>query len=166
MKTVIQKRADRLQPGDIISYPDQRSIVLSVKHSPMSVRIVALVIDVAHKLIDRDVSPGVEIMTEVDQLTPAQRHADELVESLLAAANILRGGNLSAQEHERKIRTLLAKLEPIEPPTLQEALGALMKLADGAGAVMAGTWEKDSMQPERTAAHDIIRRARAAGVLK
>lgn len=75
------------------------------------------------------------------------------------------GPNLMPAMQRGILRELVDRIDPPNPPTLVEALTALAKLDEGARAVQAGEWDKDSMQVERSVARALLLRARRAGVL-
>lgn len=161
MKTIIQKRADQLQPGDIIVKRDVgRMVVVQTAQSGETVMILAA--DVATGFSS---SPAVwpahaTFDVESHELTSAQQHADELVELLWIAANQLRGGSPNQQKVDYRIRAMLKRINPPQPPTMEEMIRAMEQLAEGAQHVADGTWDASTMQKMRDTAHDIIRRAR------
>lgn len=71
---IIQRRAGQLEPGDILpaAQPYPRRVVLRVTESDGMVRIATM-------LESFDKSDNVDVEVRPDNLTPAQQHADELL---------------------------------------------------------------------------------------
>lgn len=169
MKTIIEKRADQLQPGDIIVKRDgAREVVVRAVEKDGNVVIIAATLGTNFSSPPAVWPADSTFDVEVYQLTPAQQHAEEL---LAAARKYLPeledrineyGGQAAADQHPEVIalRALLAKLAPPPPPTMEEMINAMEQLAEGAQHVADGTWDASTMQKMRDTAHDIIRRAR------
>lgn len=87
------------------------------------------------------------------ELTPAQQHADELVEMLWIVANRVR----AAGGDDTDARALLDKIQPPEPSTLlPEALEVLEAITNGPGISV------DDLGRARV----LLNRARRVGLLK
>ena len=185
---IIHKRADELQVGDVVSIyvppmptaPGQfpaaptveRLMFIGAEKNPRSVshEMTAFFIVLAEgrkpSQTERHFyafhSLDVEV-PEAEPLTPAQQHAEDMVEMLWVAANHLRtSAQPGNQDVEARARALLAEVRP-EPPTLAEALEALYAITPLAF--------DDQMYDEDTArvkadAYKLLERARRAGILK
>lgn len=157
----IKKRADELQPGDIITSPDGalRRAVVAVELGPQMgalARIATVRLEEMPPQMRVDENYKTELLpVEVREaaLTPAQQHAEELVEFVRAVMG------LSVGDTERNARALLDKIDPPAPPTLAEALALLAEIEQdqwtGAGS------RHKLMQQARA----YLERARRAGLL-
>lgn len=96
--------------------------------------------------------PEAKIEVEARDLTPAQQHADALVDMLRAMLTVGAIANVAPD-----VRALLDKIDPPKPPTLEEALALLAETRDELNPLSQG-------HGARVGA--LIERARRAGVLK
>lgn len=131
MKTTISKRFDALNTGDIVM---KESVRLAVAH--VSKRGAVQCVSLSGPLVftldlprPADGMVQVEVEQQPVPLTPAQQHADELVEMLWRCANMMRGSSVRL-DVETEARALLDKIDPPQPPTLDEALGMLRDIRE------------------------------------
>lgn len=160
--TTITKRADELKPGDILppNMAYTRRVVCSVSPSEVTCDGIAVKVYGERGALDTfSFAPEQEVEVESPALTPAQQHAEEL--RVLLAWMVDFAGRYAAHEiganmqKFERINTLLAKIDPPAPPTLEEALTLLAEDHDG---MPVTGFEK------RVAA--LLDRARRAGVFK
>lgn len=151
-----EKKAEDLQPGDYLA---NGSMVVFVKLQDFAMAEVVLSdnyiihVNSVHRTMMFDMRAKDEPKQE-PELTPAQLHAEELLDFVERVAFI---GNHHALPEEA--HTLLEKIKPPEPPTLEEALQSLSLVmrSDVHDAVLYREYAD--------AACRILTRARRAGLL-
>lgn len=189
MKKTIQKRADQLEPCDVVvifqppvprmykpgERPDPpfvQSRLVVLRRAPpapgVGLEYALFEVDCGNSLgavpsacTRRTFNPEQLLDVEAPNLTPAQVHADRLVnfaaDYLFAAENKYVPA-LSEGEYA-ELRDLVAELKPPEPVTVAEALRALRDLADASPL-------RDELNGERPVvrrALDLLERDRRAG---
>jgi hypothetical protein len=150
--SVIQKRADELKPGDVVvNFRGSASLVcpaICIRGLEMGItKFFAGTGDHAAIFL------GYATVVDVDalDLTPAQQHAEEMLDLLCDVyARAVDPQNLIPQ----RIKALVDKIKPPEPPTLEEALASLGALTPHANG-----------DPEVDVAIALLDRARRAGML-
>lgn len=153
---IIQKRADELNPGDhVLSLNGGQEWVI-LRHYLAQAQDVKITVGVigAGSAEHYWVPSGQYFEMVQPNLTPAQQHAEELVELLAECSPILGHDAISA-----RINAMLDKITPPEPPTLAEALELI-----AFGAAKASGDYKPGDFTRR--AEVILDRARRSGVLK
>lgn len=121
MTTTITKRADELKPGDVISRFDRPTSVVIQGAAPVHVgEVKFLAYDIgAREIITVEVGCSADYAVEAPTLTPAQQHAEEL---LRFVRKIAASDYAQADEEASEV---LAKIDPPQPPTLEEVIKAL-----------------------------------------
>lgn len=150
---IIQKRADELKRGDVVLASN--IYVIIGKREPAGDHVAYKAYNADDDSDDTFVCyPYIAVSVESPDLTPAQQHAEELVEAL---ENLAVGKTTIAQM--AAARVLLDKIKPPEPPTLVEALEAIISLQP----LLIKTEPDDSrLKPVQA----LLDRARRAGILK
>lgn len=146
---VIQKRADELKPGDVLTNPS-RDVVLFAICEGSTLRIGTYDTE-EQKTSTRYLHNNDMVDVEAPELTHAQQHAEELY---AVAERMVRTGNWGCLE----LSQVVAKIKPPEPPTLAEALEALDALHKKAGRTGDAMKEFDS-------AWHVLERARCAKLI-
>lgn len=170
---IIQRRADQLEPGDIL--PDPRRVITCVASLPgVTSTIVVFTVSLEPGPEPQRAPPFAPpqaesfqqhqtVNVEVRDFTPVQVHAEELV----ALARLSVQHSLTGPVKNAAL-AVLAKIDPPAPPTLEELAGAL------AGAAKYLNLNVDRLDADDRAAADqaeadataMLKRARAAGLLK
>lgn len=156
-------RADRVAPGDVVHRKGFAPAVVSGVRAELddSRMLVLNVCDAQTGAIASEMvthRPDEYLAVEVCQrLTPAQQHAEELL--ALVRETVAHGGHAATLD---AMRTLLTHIEPPKPPTAEELARALHELTHAARE--QSTVESHMHQPIAGAA-EMIKRARAAGLL-
>jgi hypothetical protein len=153
MKTIIQKRADQLQPGDIICHRGGgRSVVQHTINDGVTVKVhTATIGSIADST--KHWATHTTFDVEVAQLTPAQQHADEMVKLLRDIRTLPAGARVDLA---RRADELLAKIT--QPPTMNEVLESMCLLVQAASG-----YERNE---DVVTASKLLARARAAGMIK
>lgn len=157
MKTIIEKRFDQLEPGDVLPGDDGYALVVYnvVDNGPGACRDVWCVeADRAAKVRSMTHKSSELFAVECRDLTPAQQHADELLE-LVRATSIHRSGPLSD-----RAQALIDKIDPPQPPTLDEALALLAAWPSASRTPLMPGDEPLTLKTEK-----LLDRARRSGVL-
>lgn len=134
MRKTITKRADELKPGDVLVLPT-RNIVFRVDAEIGVLRVQVWDIE-QDTTNNRWLQRSEVVEVEAPALTPAQQHAEELLELVCDAENLLvnwQDITSSQFDQGRKewadaAKPLLAKIDPPAPPTLEEALALLARI--------------------------------------
>lgn len=157
----ITKRIGDLRAGDVILRPDGNRISIvqlgsvTIDGGEARIEVHAVVLTYKRPPVVTTFTLAGEVQVEAPALTPAQQHAEEMVELLRRImARVDDPRKLIPQE----IKMLLEKIDPPAPPTLEEALRLIAALRNS-GDDAAG------LKLDRDAAA-MLDRARRAGVLK
>jgi hypothetical protein len=158
MKTIIDKRFDQLEPGDVLAFASHKQVVQLVElNGPGACRTVRCVVlgQVPIELPEWTEGSGTIFRVEIEQqpgmLTPAQQHADELL--ALVRAQVAKPQGPMGFEYDAQ--KLLDKIDPPQPVTLDEALAQLLALQHA---------QRASDEMHNVAA--LLDRARRTGALK
>lgn len=139
---IIQKRADELKPGDVVvtERERQKAVVLRAPVPAAHTYEGRKRLDVLAFALDSEVTGHTSFfadgMADVESLdlTQAQLHAEELAKYARGYFSAVDAGYLPAfsKDEYSEFRALLDAIKPPEPPTLAEALNALLRAkADG-----------------------------------
>lgn len=158
----IQKRADELKPGDVLPVKDGSVVLVGVRYvSADCVELMGCVMSGDRMNVEtrnqREFT-NTRIAVEVPDLTPAQQHAEELLELAKNVSAAAAGINPPTGSFAHIATALVSKIEPPEPPTLEEALTLLSGVTECRLDGHLGT--------KHNAALDLLYRARKAGVFK
>lgn len=170
MTSTITKRADELKPGDVIvgdgtSFGNRIVVDAFPAIDPHDDRIVVDAFSMTRRCMDQYwLEPGTHAPVESPALTPAQQHAEELLELVRDAENMLvnwqdiTSSQFQQGRHEwaTAAKPLLAKIDLPAPPTLEEALQALAYVQEQLAA------DHDALDCVDT----VLDRARRTGMLK
>lgn len=131
MKT-IQKRADELKPGDVMIFGSVQYLVVSMgeQAGKCLVHMAPIAEDGGTPMwleFDQSRMLMIEAPAITSALTPAQEHAEELLDVARRAAKLFEAHN-RASEFVDEVNGLLAKIDPPKAPTYEEALAALAQL--------------------------------------
>jgi hypothetical protein len=161
---IIQKQADQLQPGDILPDP-RRVIVAAVPQMGNTACIGVFTVSLGEAMSPQPVPKFFDLRQTVDVevpdpiLTPAQVHAEELLElARMVSAVTAPPGTSDAASIIGRAHALINKIEP-KPVTLDEVLRALVN-AEPKFAAVRGEGDR-RIGPLL----DILDRARRTGAL-
>jgi hypothetical protein len=168
---IIQKRAEDLKPGDVLRTKGMNDrVVLAVTDSTNYIGTHTA--DLGAPSHQYPVPPMPNMRdTLFDVVVPDARVTDEELDALLAAGRVLVGmidsggiwdEALSDADHA-SVTATLQRLRPSEPPTLAEALDALLTSADYIGVDVSP--EDIDGNAAAARARDVLNRARRAGLL-
>lgn len=126
---IIQKRADELKPGDVVTMGKNGKCSFLYASREAIADEVRMQFG-AHNgwgLVTHMLNCGEDTVFHVESpdLTPAQQHAEELAEALQVMMNCHAYGAELYDDYRAKY---IALLDKIKPPTLAEALGMLEKI--------------------------------------
>jgi hypothetical protein len=153
---IIQKRADELKPGDVLT-GDLKAVVIS----SLSNGYIWHGAPNGYGTVDiSTLSPAHADLFEVEarDLTPAQQHAEELHKYAEMFFRQYCNGERADAGDDGKLAYLLDAIAPPAPPTLEEALEALRQVV-----AVRQTMGDHEASEER--AKDLLDRARRAGVM-
>lgn len=166
---IIQKRADQLQPGDILRTKGRNGrVVLSVTDGPIG--IGTFTADLGAPSHHYPAPPiGYARDTLLDVVVPDARVTDDELDVLIVAATRLvrlhesgDAGRILDDAEYGYLGLIVDRLRPPPPPTMGEVLAALAKMTQYAfDDQMFGS----DTAKEKAAARDLLDRARRAGLL-
>lgn len=158
----MKKSVCNLRPGEIFKSGERRIVVVDIKGVSLEcgrdrATLTGIILDeTPTRIFDTEAYGEVEVET----ITPAMRHADELLALLRRALPIFEGSE-AAPGLRDDMRDLLDKIEPPPVPTLEDALAALVNLEP----YLVSQNERPG---DRRAgpALEVLAKARRAGVVK
>lgn len=173
---IIEKKVCDLKPGDILPNVGNRPyVVLGTRATAVGLHTLMVAAlgpcPIGHSIEQRISEhlwhPESAVKVEVSDLTPAQQHADELAALLREAFDIGAAGTQRASDGfaiadlrarwrawEPQVDALLKRIDPPQPPTLEEAI-----------QVLVDVYAKSEDARSVTAISALLDRARSHGLL-
>lgn len=150
----MKKKAEDLKPGDVIPGNEAYGPRVVFSAGPSSTYPLMVAVRFfglwANAIDEITAAKRAEFEVESPALSPAQQHAEEMVDIMRTIVQ----RDFSPSVLIRDSEALLARIDPPKPPSVEELLAALAKLAQGHSVERAKV------------ANGLLDRARAAGQLK